>query len=92
VLKTQQILGADADPLTIMECLPAAETRAYVQRVMAGYWTYRKMWGQASPTLDALASGAKAIDERFDYLAAPSGEPSRPAPQLASQTFEIGTR
>ena len=73
---------------TLMECLPAAETRAYVQRVLAGYWTYRTMWGQASPSLDALASGDRAIDERLDYL----GQASRPARQLASETLQVGMR
>ena len=93
VLKTLQILGSDADPLTVMESLPAAETRAYVQRVMAGYWTYRKIWGQDSATLDAVATGARIIDERFDYLGpVPSGQPSRTPLQQASQSFEIGSR
>ncbi len=88
VARTVQVLGADADPLTLMESLPAGETRAYVQRVLAGYWTYRKMWGQASPTLDALASGDRAVDERLDYLA----QPSRPARQLAAETIQVGMR
>jgi soluble lytic murein transglycosylase-like protein len=88
VARTAQMLGADADPLTLMESLPAQETRTYVQRVLAGYWTYRKMWGQASPSLDALAGGQPVVDERYDYL----GQPHGSAPQLASQTFEIGTR
>jgi soluble lytic murein transglycosylase-like protein len=93
VARAAQALGPDADDLTLMESLPAAETRAYVQRVLAGYWTYRKMWGQASPTLDALASGAKAVDERFDYLAQPgSGQPGGAATKVAAQTFEIGSR
>ncbi|MFL5296719.1 MAG: transglycosylase SLT domain-containing protein [Phenylobacterium sp.] len=88
VARTAQMLGAEADALTLMECLPAAETRAYVQRVLAGYWTYRTMWGQASPSLDALASGDRAIDERLDYL----GQASRPARQLASETLQVGMR
>jgi soluble lytic murein transglycosylase-like protein len=93
VLKTLQILGSDADPLTIMECLPAQETRAYVQRVMAGYWTYRKMWGQDSATLDAVAAGARLIDERFDYLGQPpSSQPGRAPTQEAAQSFEVGSR
>ena len=88
VLKTAQLLGPEADGLLIMECLPAQETRTYVQRVMTGYWTYRKMWGQASPSLDALAAGGRPADERLDYL----GQPNRPATQLASQTLQIGMR
>jgi soluble lytic murein transglycosylase-like protein len=64
--RTAQILGDDADSLMIIECLPAQETRNYVEKVMAAYWTYRKMWGQESKTLDAVASGAKFVDARLD--------------------------
>ncbi len=58
LMKTAQMLGDEADSLLIIECLPSVETRNYVEKVMAGYWTYRKMWGQDSQTLDALATGA----------------------------------
>ena len=88
VANTLQRLGGDADPLTLMESLPAGETRAYVQRVMAGYWTYRRMFGEASPSLDALAAGDRAIDERLDYL----GQPDRSARQLAAQILQVGMR
>ena len=37
-----------------MECLPAAETRAYVQKVMASYWIYRRMFGESEPPMDAV--------------------------------------
>ena len=87
VARTAQMLGAEADSLLLMECLPAQETRTYVQRVLAGYWTYRKMWGQASPSLDALAAGDRAIDERLD-LAQPNRAPS----ELAAQTLQVGLR
>jgi hypothetical protein len=70
-----------------MECLPAQETRTYVQRVLAGYWTYRKMWGQASPSLDALAAGDRAIDERLDL-----GQPNRATSELAAQSLQVGLR
>ena len=66
LLKTAQMLGEEADSLLIIECLPALETRNYVEKVMAAYWTYRKMWGQETPTLDALAGGARFIDARLD--------------------------
>ena len=87
VARTAQMLGPEGDSLLLMECLPAQETRAYVQKVLAGYWTYRRMWGQASPTLDALASGDRAIDERLDL-----GQPNRPAPQFAAQALQVGMR
>jgi soluble lytic murein transglycosylase-like protein len=88
VAKAIQNLGDGADSLLLMECLPAQETRAYVQHVLAGYWTYRTMWGQASPSLDALAMGDRPADERLDYL----GQPNRAAPQLASQALQVGMR
>ena len=88
VAKTVGQLGGEADPLTLMESLPAQETRAYVQRVLAGYWTYRKMFGEASPSLDALASGDRAVDERLDYL----GQPDRSTRQAAADTLQIGLR
>jgi soluble lytic murein transglycosylase-like protein len=65
VLKTTSMVGDD-DPLLMIECLPALETRNYVEKVMAAYWTYRRMFGQETRTLDALAKGAKRIDARLD--------------------------
>jgi soluble lytic murein transglycosylase-like protein len=44
----------------MMESLPSSQTRDYVQRVMAYYWTYRQIFGQDTPTLAAVASGKKA--------------------------------
>jgi hypothetical protein len=87
IARTAQMLGGDADPLLLMECLPARETRNYVQKVLTGYWTYRKMWGETSPTLDALATGEHAIDERLDL-----GQPRSPAPQYAAQALQVGMR
>jgi soluble lytic murein transglycosylase-like protein len=88
VAKTASLLGGDTDALTLMECLPAQETRAYVQRVLAGYWTYRKMFGGTTRTLDALASGDRTVDERLDYL----GQPDAIGRQLATDTLQIGMR
>lgn len=66
LLKTAQMAGPDADSLLIIECLPSLETRNYVEKVMAGYWSYRRKFGQESKTLDALAAGAKFVDARLD--------------------------
>ena len=87
IARTAQMLGGDADSLLLMECLPAQETRGYVQKVLTGYWTYRKMWGQASPSLDALAAGERIVDERLDL-----GQPRGPSPQLATQALQVGMR
>ena len=75
VQKTIGMVG-DQDPLLLIECLPALETRDYVEKVMAGYWTYKHMFGEQTPTLDAVASGAKRIDVSLDltYPAYPQGQ------------------
>ena len=57
VLKTISMVGED-DPLLLIECLPALETRNYVEKVMAAYWTYRRMFGEETRTLDALLEKA----------------------------------
>jgi len=64
--KTAQMLGEDADSLLLIECLPTHETRNYVEKVVAAYWTYRRMFGEETRTLDALAQGAKTVDARLD--------------------------
>jgi soluble lytic murein transglycosylase-like protein len=64
--KTAQMLGDDADSLLLIECLPAQETRNYVEKVVAAYWTYRRMFGEETRTLDALALGARTVDSRLD--------------------------
>jgi soluble lytic murein transglycosylase-like protein len=50
-----------ADSLLMLESLPAAETRDYVQRVMAGYWIYRRLFNQPAGSLDAAAGGARVL-------------------------------
>lgn len=64
--KTVDRVGPEADTLTIIESLPSRETRAYVEHVMAAYWTYRRKFGMEPRTLDAAAGGAKLIDYRLD--------------------------
>jgi soluble lytic murein transglycosylase-like protein len=66
VMKLQKTIGAD-DDLMLIESLPAPETRDYVEHVAAAYWTYRRLFGSDSGTLDALASGTSAVDLRLDH-------------------------
>lgn len=54
------------DPLLLMESLPYGETRAYVEKVMANYWIYRRMFGEPVHTVDALASGAPRVSPALD--------------------------
>ena len=63
--RTQKAVGVD-DTLLIVESMPAIETRNYVRRVMAAYWSYRYQFGADSKTLDALASGATFVDASLD--------------------------
>ena len=51
----------DADPLMLMESLPYGETRTYVEKVMANYWIYCRMFGEADHSVDALASGQTRV-------------------------------
>lgn len=85
VMKTAQQLGPAADDLLLIESLPAFETRAYVQKVMAGYWTYRQLFGQSAPSLDALAGGAREVDARLDLA-----DPRRAVAQLTTQPMKVG--
>jgi len=64
--KTAARVGPDADSLTLIESLPSRETREYVEKVMASYWTYQRKFGGETRTLDALAMGAPLIDYRLD--------------------------
>jgi soluble lytic murein transglycosylase-like protein len=65
VERTQTQVGAN-DSLLIVESLPFAETRNYVHKVLAAYWSYRRQFGSDSPTLDAMASGAGSADAALD--------------------------
>ena len=47
VSRTERAVGRD-DPLLTVESLPYAETRDYVRRVVASYWTYQRQFGEAS--------------------------------------------
>ena len=64
--RTAQMLGEEDDSLMVIECMPAPETRDYVEKVMAAYWAYRRKFGQDLVTLDMLASGQKYVDARWD--------------------------
>ena len=54
-------MGGDTDSLMLVESMPAAQTRDYVQRVMAYYWTYRQIFGLDTKALGSATPGAKAL-------------------------------
>ncbi|MGA0604557.1 lytic transglycosylase domain-containing protein [Phenylobacterium sp. VNQ135] len=84
VLKTLRNVGDD-DPLMMIESLPALETRDYVEKVVAGYWAYKRMFGEDTRSLDALATGARTVDLRLDL-----SNPQGPQPQLTAKTLQVG--
>ena len=59
-------LGPDADALLVMESIPVAQTRQYVEEVAANYWIYRQLMGKSSKTLAMAAGDAKIIDINAD--------------------------
>ena len=67
--RTQNLIGPSADSLMVIESMPAAETRNYVKKVMAAYWSYRRQFGAPTRTLDAVASDMPVIDARLDASA-----------------------
>ncbi|MBD3819651.1 MAG: lytic transglycosylase domain-containing protein [Brevundimonas diminuta] len=80
-------LGADADPLLLIETIDVPQAREYVEKVVAVYWIYQRMMGGPVKTLDAVASGARAVPIRLDYVAPP------PAPlQVAEAVLGGGSR
>jgi soluble lytic murein transglycosylase len=62
------------DPFLFIESLPFAETRQYVERVMANYWLYRQRLGLGLATLDDLSDG------RWPQYAAPVTQTAELAP------------
>ncbi|RAK52311.1 lytic transglycosylase domain-containing protein [Phenylobacterium deserti] len=86
IQKTAQMLGSDGnDTLLLIESLPSLETRNYVEKVVAAYWTYKKMFGDETRTLDALAGGAGVIDARLDLKQATS-----PGTKYSAQGGHLG--
>jgi soluble lytic murein transglycosylase-like protein len=59
-------LGNDYDSLLVMESIPVAQTRQYVEEVAANYWIYRQIMGKDSPSLVQAASDARIIDASAD--------------------------
>lgn len=59
--KWKKTLADIDDPLLFIEMIPMAETRNYVERVMANYWIYRLRLNQPMPSLDSVAEGKWAM-------------------------------
>lgn len=78
-------LGADADPLLLIETIDVPQARDYVEKVMASYWIYQRLFGGPLKTLDAVASGARAVPMALDYVA----PPPQAEPVLIAETTPI---
>ncbi len=59
-------LGPQADSLLVMESIPVAQTRQYVEEVAANYWIYRQILDNSSKTLAMAANDAAIIDATAD--------------------------
>jgi soluble lytic murein transglycosylase len=64
------------DALLFVESLPKAETRNFVERVMANIWVYQERFGQPTPSLDHVAAGGWPIYQSQDGFAAASNAPA----------------
>lgn len=55
-------LGPDAnDSILMMESIPVAETRQYVEEVAANYWIYHQILGEPNKTLAMAANGTQVL-------------------------------
>ncbi len=61
-------LGNDYDSLLVMESIPVAQTRQYIEEVAANYWIYRQIMGKETPSLQQAANDARIIDASADAL------------------------
>jgi len=64
-------LGPTPDPLLLIETIDVPQARDYVEKVVAAYWIYQRMFGGPLNTLDAVASGAGLAPISLDYVAPP---------------------
>ncbi len=67
-------LGPNPDPLLLIETIDVPQARDYVEKVVAAYWVYQRLFGGPLNTLDAVASGAALVAVNLDYVA-PSPAP-----------------
>lgn len=66
VFATVRQMPADTDILLLIESIPVPDSRDYVKKVMASYWIYRRLMGQDTPSLDAVAAGARTVNVTID--------------------------
>lgn len=57
LFKWQKSTRYNNDALLFIEAIPSAETRIYIERVMANYWIYNMRFNLPNPTLEQVAAG-----------------------------------
>jgi soluble lytic murein transglycosylase-like protein len=57
LVRWQKNVPYGQDPLLFIEIIPAAETRVYIERVMANYWMYNMRFHRENTTLEQVAKG-----------------------------------
>lgn len=65
----RRTLNIDDDPLLFIESIPAAETRAYIERVLTNYWAYRDRLEGSDPTLDEAAANQWPVYSNTNVVA-----------------------
>lgn len=75
-------LGPNPDPLLLIETIDVPQAREYVEKVVAAYWIYQRMFGGKLNTLDAVAAGQPHISIMLDYTPPPPAP--TPAVDMAS--------
>jgi len=92
MLNALRRLGPSPDPLLLIETVDVPQARDYVEKVVAAYWIYQRIFGGPLNTLDAVASGAPLVPISLDYVAPPPQSQPVLAPALALLTTASGAR
>ncbi len=64
LIRWEKTANYNNDPLLFIEVIPSAETRIYIERVMANYWIYNMRFDLPNPTLQQVAEGNWPILEK----------------------------
>ena len=64
--KWRRTLKHQDDPLLFIECIPAPETRNFIEHVLSNLWIYRDRLGQDQPSLGAIAAGEWPVYTALD--------------------------
>ncbi|WP_421731147.1 lytic transglycosylase domain-containing protein [Brevundimonas sp.] len=92
MLNALRRLGPNPDPLLLIETIDVPQARDYVEKVVAAYWVYQRMFGGPLNTLDAVASGAGLVPVSLDYVAPPPQAQPALVPAMALLTATSGGR